>query len=277
MSVVAITGDHPRHVYLVQQLARAGLLSGWIVERREPHVPVAGDDVPASLRDLFNLHFQRREAAEHGAFGTLSPADVAVDRLTVDLADLNGDRVRAFLVDKGPSHVVSYGCHKLDEAVLRSVPARFWNTHGGLSPAYRGVHTHFWPSYMLEPQMTGMTLHETTAAIDGGAIIHQSGVTLTRGDGLHDLACRAVGIYARELPAVMARALAGDGVGVPQKTTGRLWTAAMWRPEHLVPVYRHYEDRIVDLCLDGEISGCLPTLIRPLIGDPAGQGTTPAS
>lgn len=265
MSVVAITGDHPRHVFLVQQLARAGLLAGWIVERREPHVPAPGGDVPVALHDLFKLHFQRREAAEHRAFGALSPDAVAVDRLTVDLADLNGDRVRDFLTNKAPSHVVSYGCHRLDEALLRCVPARFWNTHGGLSPWYRGVHTHFWPSYMLEPQMTGMTLHETTGAIDGGAIIHQSGVTLTRGDGLHDLACRAVATFSRELPAVLDRARHTDVVGVAQKTTGRIWIAAMWRAEHLVPIYRHYEDRIVDLCLDGEISGRVPDLIRPLI------------
>lgn len=272
MSIVAITGDHPRHVHLVQQLARAGLLSGWIIERREAHVPVPGDDVPAALYGLFNLHFRRREAAEHRAFGALSPVDVPVDQLTVDLPELNGDRVRAFLVDKAPSHVLTYGCHKLDDAVLTGIPARFWNTHGGLSPSYRGVHTHFWPSYMLEPQMTGMTLHETTAAIDGGAIIHQSGVTLTRGDGLHDLACRAVAAYAQELPAIMVRAMETDVVGVAQKTTGRIWTAAMWRAEHLVPVYRHFDDRIVDLCLDGEIGGREPSLIRPLIEPVAGQG-----
>ena len=272
MSVVAVTGDHPRHVYLVQQLARAGLLSGWIVERREAHVPTPGDDVPAALRDLFHQHFLRREAAEHRAFGVPSADDVAADRLTVDLPELNGEQVRAFLAERAPSHVLSYGCHRLDESVLRSVPARFWNTHGGLSPWYRGVHTHFWPSYMLEPQMTGMTLHETTAAIDGGAIIHQSGITLTRGDGLHDLACRAVATYALELPVVMARALAGDVTGVTQKTTGRIWTAAMWRAEHLVPVYQHYGDRIVDLCLDGEIAGRVPTLIRPLAEPRPGQG-----
>jgi folate-dependent phosphoribosylglycinamide formyltransferase PurN len=272
MSVVAVTGDHPRHVFLVQQLASAGRLSGWIVERREPHVPLAGDDVPVGLHELFNLHFQRREAAEHRAFGALVPTDVAVDRLTVDLADLNSDRVRAFLADKAPSHVLSYGCHKLDDAVLSSVPARFWNTHGGLSPAYRGVHTHFWPSYMLEPQMTGMTLHETTAAIDGGAIIHQSGVRLVRGDGLHDLACRAVATLARELPTVMARAGETEAIGVTQKTTGRIWTAAMWRAEHLVPIYRHHDDRIVDRCLDGDIVGRVPTLIRPLFDPVPGQG-----
>jgi hypothetical protein len=32
-----------------------------------------------------------------------------------------------------------------------------WNIHGGLSPWYRGAITHFWPSYMLEPQLTGMS------------------------------------------------------------------------------------------------------------------------
>ena len=34
------------------------------------------------------------------------------------------------------------------------------------------------PSYMLEPQMTGMTLHETTEHLDAGGIVHQTGVEL---------------------------------------------------------------------------------------------------
>jgi len=268
MSVVAITGDHPRHCFLVQQLAKAGLLSGWIVEQRKPFVPTPGDDVPLGLHRLFNLHFARREEAEHRAFGALTPSSVNMEQLPVEVSALNGVDARRFLVDRAPRFVVSYGCHKLDDPMLKATSARFWNTHGGLSPWYRGVHTHFWPSYLLEPQMTGVTLHETTEAIDGGAIIHQSGVTLNRGDGLHDLACAAVKTYALELPAVLGRALAlGNVEGKVQTTTGRIWTAAMWRPEHLIPIYEHYEDRIVDRCLDGEITGRTPTLHRPLIDD----------
>lgn len=50
-----------------------------------------------------------------------------------------------------------------------------------------------------------------------------------------------------------------------QPTTGRIWTAAMWRPEHLTVIYEQYQDQIVDLCLDGEIVGKTPRLIRPLL------------
>ena len=33
---------------------------------------------------------------------------------------------------------------------------------------------------MLEPQFTGMTLHETTQQIDGGDIIHQTGIKIKK-------------------------------------------------------------------------------------------------
>lgn len=45
MSIVAITGDHPRHAYFVRCLAETGLLVAWIRERREAFVPSA----PAGL------------------------------------------------------------------------------------------------------------------------------------------------------------------------------------------------------------------------------------
>jgi len=39
-----------------------------------------------------------------------------------------------------------------------------------------------------------------------------------------------------------------------QKKTGRLWTGNMWRPEHLLVIYKHFEDRIVDFCIENSIS-----------------------
>ncbi len=136
-----------------------------------------------------------------------------------------------------------------------------WNIHGGLSPWYRGVTTHFWPSYQLEPQMTGMTVHETTDAIDGGAVIHQSAAKLHRGDGLHDLACRAVMALGEEMPRLVA-ALANLKPPKPQGTTGRIWRSADWRPEHLHLIYDLYDDRIVDRYLDGDFIQSEPKLFR---------------
>ena len=50
--------------------------------------------------------------------------------------------------------------------------------HGGLSPWYKGGATHFWPTYLMEPEFTGITVHETTKDLDAGAIIHQEIVDL---------------------------------------------------------------------------------------------------
>lgn len=260
MPIVAITGDHPRHSYLVQQIASTGLLSGWIREKREAFTPEPAACLPPDLASLFRHHFAMRAAAEERHFGNALPS-IACDTLDVTLDGLNGASAAAFIRRHAPKIIISFGCHKLEAHMLNAEYA--WNVHGGLSPWYRGAGTHFWPSYMLEPQMTGVTLHETTEAIDGGAIIHQTGVDLVRGDGLHDLACRAGKKFGEAIPSVLKRAYnsANKIEGVTQATAGRIWTTAMWRAEHLIPIYRHYTDTIVSRTLDGEIEGRTPNLV----------------
>lgn len=270
MSIVAITGDHPRHVYLVNRLAEAGLLSGWVRERRKPFLPEPPAGLSDRLAGLFRLHFARRDAAEARFFGQPgAPGGLALLDVTPD--SLNDAPTLAFLRDRAPRLVLSYGCHKLSEALIGAMGVPFWNTHGGLSPQYRGVTTHFWPSYLLEPQMTGVTLHETTVDLDGGAVIHQSAVEMVAGDGLHDVAGRCVRAYADSLPGLLAPLMADRDAPLPrgqaQRGTGKLWLASDWRPEHLVPIYEHWDDRIVDAVLAGDLAGRVPALISVL--DPA--------
>ena len=42
-----------------------------------------------------------------------------------------------------------------------------------LSPWYKGTATHFWPSYFLEPEFTGVAIHELSKKIDSGPLVHQ--------------------------------------------------------------------------------------------------------
>jgi hypothetical protein len=84
-----------------------------------------------------------------------------------------------------------------------------------------------------------------------------------RGDGLHDLACRAVTALGQEMPQLMR--VVSDGNGRPphnQGTTGRIWRSVDWRPEHLHLIYEVYGDRVVDHYLDGRFSHTEPKLIR---------------
>jgi len=260
MSIVLITGDHPRHSHLVRLLAEAGFVSGWVREMRESFEPEPPANLTDDMKALFRLHFRRRAEAEEEFFGSSRMADVPT--LGVSRADLNGTKVLKFLNDRAPKLVLSYGCHKLSSATRDACGAVFWNTHGGLSPEYRGVTTHFWPSYFLEPQMTGMTLHETTDALDGGGIIFQTSGSMVRGDGLHQLAARTVKDYAAQLSDQLAKVNFLDlPSGKTQTNSGRLFMSSDWRPEHLLNIYRHHEDRIVDQILDGKLAGRLPNLV----------------
>ena len=264
MSIVLITGNHPRHRFLVSELAKSGKVVGWIREVREDFVPAPPLSLNKALARLFSRHFLLRQDAEDEFFGLSDPIECPT--LEIPLEELNGARTVNFLIKINPKLVISYGCHKLDTAVIRSIPGTFWNTHGGLSPEYRGVITHFWPSYFLEPQMTGMTLHETTDAIDGGAIIHQTAASMVKGDTLHQLAARTVREYSQTLSVLLAQ-LDYDSLpsGRIQKVTGRIFKGSDWRPEHLRVIYDLYQDKIVDLILAGELKGREPTLISTLL------------
>lgn len=267
MSMIVITGNHPRHCYLAGQMAQAGLLSGWIIEERKAFVPQAPGGLSDHLTQLFNLHFKRREEAEARFFGTPETPDVPLHHVTPET--LNDADTLAFIKARAPRLVLSYGCHKLsDELMAASAGATFWNTHGGFSPQYRGVTTHYWPSYMLEPQMTGMTMHETTSHIDGGAVLHQTAaLQLHAEDGLHDLAARTVKAYADEIPGLLKTTLEGDlPRGQAQKTSGKIWIGSDWRPEHLPMIYDVWEDRISAAALAGEITGRVPTCVSVLGG-----------
>lgn len=265
MKIVFLTGSHPRHLFMARAVARSNLLTGLVLEEREEHVPEPPADLAAATRKLFARHFADRAAAEARFFAADAAEDTlaGIDTLKVSADQLNGPRVWSFIDRHRPDLLLSYGVHKLTPETLAHARGRRWNIHGGLSPWYRGVITHFWPSYLLEPQMTGMTIHETTHAIDGGDIVHQNVAELVRGDGIHDLACRAVAGLAGELPELVRRLAGGQLVPlVRQKTTGRIWRSEDWHPAHLHLIYDLYGNRIVDRFLDGAFAGRSPRLVR---------------
>ena len=263
MKIVFITGSHPRHCFVARALASTGMLSTIILEDRGEHMPAPPNDLSASTRELFSRHFALRAAAEARLLGAINWPDLPVVKVTPE--SVNGEAVRRLIEAEAPELLLTYGCHKLEESTLSAAPGERWNIHGGLSPWYRGAVTHFWPSYMLEPQMTGMTVHELTAQLDAGAVVHQCVANLVRGDGLHELACRAVLKLGTELPLLVDKLLIGSRIiKKAHKTAGKLWLARDWRPEHLHLIYDFYGDRIVDAYLDGRLSQHVPELHRQI-------------
>lgn len=251
MTTVFMTGSHPRHAAMARAVAAGGTLVGLVVEEREEHIPATPENLAPDLARLFRLHFERRSFAEQRFFESSSNfPDVPTMRVTRD--ELNGDGVRGWLKHRSPDLLLSYGVHLLSPEILGLAKRAAWNIHGGLSPWYRGVATHFWPSYLLQPQYTGMTVHETIASVDAGAIIHQSAAQLIEGDGLHDLACRAVRSLTVDIARLIERFHSNEPIErKPQKTSGRIWRSSDWRPDHLRLVYQCFDDAIIDRYLEG--------------------------
>ena len=152
--------------------------------------------------------------------------------------------------------------NKIKNKTLEELPKKSFNLHGGISPWYRGSITHFWPSYFLEPQMTGMTLHQLTKDLDAGGIVHQNSGVLERGDGIHDLSCRTLKSFITELPFVINKILKDDFQLSTQKSSGKLWLNSDWRPEHLKLVYEYFNNKIVDYVLDNLDHSIKKTIIK---------------
>lgn len=239
------------------------MLAGLAVEEREEYMPQAPRGLSADLSSLFRKHFKERAQTELEYFGTPQFDSLSVPVNQITRQELNGPKIWDMSASLAPDLVISYGVHKLSGETLGRFPRDRWNIHGGLSPWYRGAITHFWPSYMLEPQMTGVTLHELTVRLDAGGIVHQTAAPLVRGDGIHALACRAVQAFGEELPFVLEVWRGGSLLPpVRQKSSGKLWVSQDWRPEHLRVVYETFGNHVVDAYLDKSISNFVPELVR---------------
>lgn len=265
MSIIFVTGDHPRNFYMAKKVAETGRLSAIIVQTRGAHIPEVPNGLGDDLTALYQKHFALRRENELAFFGENHEfSTLSDDVICVESTDeLNGDDVEKFVRSVAPSILLSYNAGIISDRLLTAVNGFRWNIHPGLTPWYRGASTHFWASYMLEPQMTGVTLHELSSFVDGGDVIHQATAPLVRGDGLHAIACRAVHEFGRELGSVLNLALSGKLIErKPQKSLGKTWLKRDWRPEHLHHIYNTWEDRIVDYYLDGVITGRPPVCFR---------------
>lgn len=86
---------------------------------------------------------------------------------------------------------------------------RMLNIHPSLLPRYPGLDTHE-RALAAGDREAGCTVHEVTAALDGGPILGQARVPVLPGDTRDILAARVLEAEHRLYPAVLRRFAAGD-------------------------------------------------------------------
>ena len=249
-----ITGDHPRHLFFAKAIAENNIIDTWIIQSRE-NFKTNTYESNTKLTELEKLHFEKREIAENLFFKNFDKIKEKNIKniIKINKEDLKNGNLIKILKDTENLNLITYGCLKLNEDILNLFKLNKFNVHGGLSPWYKGSATHFWPSYLLEPEFTGMTLHNLTQDIDGGNIIHQTSVNLNSKDNLHENACRCVKEFIDEFSALLEKKfLEKRHDGIKQKTSGRIWTSKMWHPGLLEVIYNQFDDKINRYCLENK-------------------------
>tara|TARA_B100000989_G_scaffold233756_1_gene180572 strand:- start:3611 stop:4429 length:819 start_codon:yes stop_codon:yes gene_type:complete len=262
--IVLFTGDHIRHNYLVDSFSKTFSEITWIIEKRENYMPNIDRNYCVEINKLQKIHFEKRLEAEKKFFksdaGDFSKNKV-IQIIKINRKDISNGKLKKIISKIKIKLFITYGVGKIPKKILKDLNCYKWNIHGGLSPWYRGAITHFWPSYLLEPEFTGMTLHELTEDIDGGSIIHQNISKLNVKDGIHQNACRTVKSFFDDLPSLVKKGFRNRKklVGINSNTHGRIWTSRMWSPIHLKLIYKVYEDKINKYCVENK------TIIKPKI------------
>lgn len=257
-------GSHIRHLYIAERLFQEERLAALVVEKREEFIPQPDESLSQRDKQNFILHFAERDRAEKKFFGeTVSERlFTSVPTLHVELEELNSNQTLEFIKSHDADMLLTYGVHRVSDEIIRCQGENSFNIHGGLSPWYRGNTTLFWPFYFLKPNWAGMTIHRLTQKLDGGDILHHSVPELEYGDKMHEVSCKAVAKVADDLCRIMECMDNGkELVCQPQKNGGKLFLSRDWTPQMLRVVYELFEDKIVDLYLDGELEADNPSLV----------------
>lgn len=244
MRTILITGNHPRHHLVASAVARQATELFWIREARGPLVPDFVSGLSGDLGRVAKRHYEDRVDAET----MLQPRTSLSPLIEAGFSEIDWSLISQLIDKESVDLVISFGCSKLPKNLLNKTNCRFVNLHGGLSPRYKGTMTTFWPSYMLEPEMTGYTIHETTENLDGGQIFHQVLATMLSGQGVNQVAASASLNLAKELPEAL-EAILSSNRGSQQRSSGKTWANRDWSPLHLLPIYLMYDNKTFDYCL----------------------------
>jgi len=254
-NIVFYSGDNLRHKYIADKLLSKKYNFYWVITKRKKKISFKKK---ISKRDqkFLDIHNRKRILAEKKFFNNSGKSAFKYSKKKIYIKE-NSDSNKIiinFVKKIKPKIFITYGCKKIDiEKIKKRIKFRcyFWNIHAGFSPWYRGTITHFWPSYMLEPEKTIMTMHEITNDIDWGPVIDQTGTKLKKNDNLHELSCRAVYTFGKSLKKKIEFSCRTKKklIGIPHKSHGQIWTNKMWEPKHLNLIYKTFKDKIVEYCI----------------------------
>lgn len=235
MRLLLIVGTQLRHQYFLSVLAKNFEIAGVIEYERTLVQPAKLneesffiDDLEAERQHLKRLQEKEVEYFSEGvnAFDRNKHRIISVK----NRQELNSSQTKLWIESINANVMLDYGSGILEKSILDVLPEWKINLHGGLSPYYKGSATLFWPFYMQQPELAGMTFHLLSAHIDGGDIIQHCRPYMYENDTISDIGCRAV-VEASEVAVLLLRKLSVNGTlkSYPQKG-GKLFLEKDYKP-----------------------------------------------
>lgn len=173
MNITVFTSNQPRHISLINSLAK--------ICDRVYAIQECNTVFPGEVKDFFdnsdvmNTYFQRVRASEKEVFGSVSFLSGNVDHLTLKSGDLNKIS-REILAPALESEVyVVFGSSYIKGWLIDYlIERKAINIHMGVSPYYRGSSCNFWAAYDGHPELVGATIHLLGKGLDSGDILYHA-------------------------------------------------------------------------------------------------------
>lgn len=170
MRIAVFTSNQPRHIALIETLARVAD-TVYAVQECVTTFPGQVEDF-FRRSDVMRDYFARVQAAEREEFGAVRFLPSRVRSMSLKLGDLSRVGLRDLQPALSADVFVVFGASYIRGPLCDALVARnAINIHMGVSPLYRGSSTNFWALYDERPEYVGATIHKLTKGLDSGPIL----------------------------------------------------------------------------------------------------------
>ncbi len=270
MNLLLIVGNHPRNLVLIKEINKIKFIKKKkiFIFKRNNFNPLPPKNLNAKLSKLWKLHFKKREISEKKYFKISSNFLKKIKNYeSINTSkELNSKKISKYIKSKSFDVCLISGIPIIKKRMLRNLPDYTINLHLGLIPRYKGSITGFWPIYELNPSMLGTTYHVIDEEVDTGEILHQNVPRLSKNDGMHDVASKAIIEALKDLKLVLKEVKHRLKLNLKAnrdpslKNVGKLYKAKDWHPKMLNKIYIKYNDQIPKLFLEGKLNSQKPKL-----------------
>lgn len=173
MKITVFTSNRPRHLYLINQMAK---IADEVFAIQE-----CTTVFPGQVKDFFDNssvmqeYFSYVNQSETNIFGSISFLKENVRQLALKSDDLNKismDILKPAL--QSDVYVVLGSSYIKGNLIEFLVSNKAINIHMGISPYFRGSSTNFWASYKGHIDMVGATIHMLSKGLDSGDILYHA-------------------------------------------------------------------------------------------------------